>query len=191
MNRIVHWSLGIGLAAGLGLSGVAAAAQQPPPPTQKPPAQKPPADTPQKAPTADAKFLQECTADGLAEIQLADLAASKSASADVKALAAKIKADHTAANDRLRSLASTKQVTLSSALPAAHKSPEDRLSKLEGAAFDRAYLDAMIRDHQKAISTFQGRTKSSDAEIKAFATDTLPALQDHLRQAQALRKQVK
>ncbi len=171
MTRMIRWSLALGLAAGLASTGLMA--QQP-----------------QKMSGGDARFLQDVAADGQAEVQLADLAASKAASADVKAFAAKLKADHSKANERLKTIASAKLVSLPTSLPSSQRNTEARLNKLEGAAFDKAYLDEMVRDHQRAINTFTGKTRSSDPEVKAFAEDTLPSLQSHLAQAQELRRQI-
>jgi putative membrane protein len=64
----------------------------------------------------------------------------------------------------------------------------DRLSKLAGAAFDVAYMRDMVKDHTSDISEFQQEAKSgTDEKLKSFASDTLPTLQDHLKQAQQIR----
>jgi len=56
--------------------------------------------------------------------------------------------------------------------------------KLQGAAFDRAYMDAMVKDHETDVREFQTESKSgSDPEIKAWAAKTLPTLEEHLRVA--------
>jgi predicted outer membrane protein len=49
-----------------------------------------------------------------------------------------------------------------------------KLGKLEGAAFDRAYVDDQIRDHEKTIALFEREAKTGkEAELKAFAEKTL------------------
>ncbi len=53
-----------------------------------------------------------------------------------------------------------------------------RLSALSGAAFDRAYMDDMVKDHQEDVAEFQREANGgSDADVKAFAAKTLPTLQ--------------
>jgi len=157
---------------------------------QKP--QTPPASqTAEDAAQPEASFVATAHADGEAEIALADLAATRSQSAGVKALASKIKSDHQQAGEQLKQLAAQKNVTLSSTLSPAHKNTMNRLGKLSGAAFDRAYVSAMVTDHQKAIAEFTKTGKGADADIKAFAARTLPALREHLRHAQELQKKGK
>ena len=138
----------------------------------------------------DATFLQRAARDGMAEVELAELAQSKATNADVKALAAKIKNDHTNANEELKTLAAKKNVTLPSGPDQTQNSEKDRFSKMD-TSFDRNYVSAMVTDHRRAVATFTARTKSTDADVKAFAEKTLPALKEHLQRAEALQKTVK
>ena len=57
--------------------------------------------------------------------------------------------DHGKANDELKSLAQNKNITLPTDLDAKDKALHDRLAKLSGAAFDRAYMQAMLTDHRR------------------------------------------
>jgi putative membrane protein len=62
---------------------------------------------------------------------------------------------------------------------------KDKLSGLSGADFDKTYMQAMVKDHQKDINEFQKEANNgSNADLKAFAAQTLPTLQEHLRMAQ-------
>jgi predicted outer membrane protein len=68
-----------------------------------------------------------------------------------------------------------------------HQAVMDRLSKLSGAEFDREYMRAMVKDHSDAVEMFQREsTRGKDAEVKAWATSTLPTIQEHLRLAREL-----
>lgn len=67
-----------------------------------------------------------------------------------------------------------------------------RLSKETGREFDAEFLETAVEDHKDAINLFEKAGKdSSDAEISAFANKHLPALRDHLMQAQTLAKTMK
>ena len=67
---------------------------------------------------------------------------------------------------------------------------KDRLSKLSGPEFDRAYMTAMLSDHRKDVNEFKMEsTSGKDPDVKAFASKTLPTLEDHLRQIEGLQKQ--
>lgn len=184
-------------------AGARQATSQTPP--QTPPKVNPqttPRPTPQTTPkpaggaasklaAADATFLKDAANDGMAEVALADVAQSKATNSEVKALAAKIKDDHTKANQELKSLAASKNVTLPEAPDKQHTMTNDRLSKADAKTFDRSYVNAMVTDHRKAVATFTAKTKSADADVKAFAEKTLPALKDHLQRAEALQKTLK
>jgi putative membrane protein len=61
----------------------------------------------------------------------------------------------------------------------------DKLAKLQGAAFDRAYAREMVSDHKKDIGEFERASNNLlDTDLKAWATRTLPNLREHLRTAQ-------
>jgi len=120
----------------------------------------------------------------MAEVQLAEIAASKAQRDDVKALAKMIKEDHEQANQELKSLASSKQVTLPTAISAAKKATVAKMENLSGAAFDRAYVADMVKDHRTDIAKFKKHTSDADADVAAFVTKTLPALEKHLAAAE-------
>jgi len=93
--------------------------------------------------------------------------------------------DHSKANDDLKALSSKKGMTPPSGLDGASQATKDKLSRLNGADFDHAYMQDMVKDHQKDIAEFQKEADhGSDPDVKAFASKTLPTLQDHLRMAQ-------
>ncbi|PYV89048.1 MAG: hypothetical protein DMG90_12705 [Acidobacteria bacterium] len=95
--------------------------------------------------------------------------------------------DHSKANDQLKQLASSKGIDVPSELNAKDKATKERLSKLSGEQFDRAYMQDMVKDHTKDVSEFQHESKSGkDSEIKNFASQTLPTLQEHLTQAKTV-----
>ena len=121
------------------------------------------------------------------EVELGKIAARQAANADVKAFASRMVTDHTKANDEMMALAKKKSITVPSQVPPMHKTDIDRLSKMTGASFDRAYIEGMVADHEKTVALFQTEAKSgADADIKAWAAKTLPALQEHLKMVKEL-----
>jgi putative membrane protein len=181
-------------------SAIIAAPQATPPrstPETRPPAQDPAthtADKPHTDPaagsaTADTAFVKKAADGGLAEVAMAKLAQEKAESAEVKAYAQKLEKDHTQANTELKQVASQKNITLPTAPSKMHQAKHDKLSKLSGAAFDKAYVAAMLEDHQKDVREFQREASSgTDSDVKAFAAKTLPTLKDHLQEVQDLSK---
>jgi putative membrane protein len=141
--------------------------------------------------SSDQKFVKEAAQGGLAEVELGKLAQDKGSSEQVKSFGKRMVDDHGKANDELQTLAKNKNITLPNDLDAKDKALKDRLSKLSGAQFDRAYMSAMLRDHRKDISEFRTESNSGhDPDVKAFAAKTLPTLEDHLKLAQQTEKAV-
>ncbi len=135
-------------------------------------------------PAADSGFMVKAGGDGMAEVELGRLAAERASSSDVKAFAQMMVDDHSKANGELTSLAGQKSVTLpTEPLPPA-KAAKDHLSTLSGAAFDKAYMDHMVKDHEKAVALFTKEASAGkDPDTKSWAEKTLPTLQQHLAKA--------
>jgi putative membrane protein len=141
------------------------------------------------ADSATVMFMTKAASGGMMEVQLGQLAQQQAQSQRVKDFGAMMVRDHGKANDELKSLASGKNVTLSDSLMAEHKHHVSELQNKKGAAFDRAYMSMMVKDHQKDIQEFEKASNNlSDGEIKAFATRTLPTLKAHLDSATAINK---
>jgi putative membrane protein len=135
----------------------------------------------------DDTFMRTAAMDGLAEVEHGKLAAQNAASSDVKQFGQRMVDEHGKGNAELKNLAAKKNVTLPTELDAKHKAMQDKLSKLNGTAFDSAYMAHMVSAHKEAVSLFEREAKSGkDADTKAFAAKTLPTLQQHLKMAQDL-----
>jgi putative membrane protein len=99
--------------------------------------------------------------------------------------------DHTKANDELKTIAQNKSITLPSSIDAKHKAVADKLSKLSGDAFDRAYMQEMVNGHRAVANEFRTESKSGkDSDVKAWAAKTLPTVEEHLKEAESANKVV-
>jgi putative membrane protein len=137
--------------------------------------------------SADAKFAMKAAQGGLAEVQLGQLAAQKASNPDVKAFGQMMVDDHTKANDQLKSVAGQENITLPATLDGKDQALMTKLQGLSGADFDKAYIKAMVKDHQQDVKEFQKEAdKGKDPQIKNFASATLSTLQKHLSRAQQL-----
>ena len=134
----------------------------------------------------EVSFLQKAAEGGKMEVELGNLALQRASNADVKTFAQRMVDDHTKANQQLEELASRKGITLKEREGAAAKQTMAKLSKLSGEAFDREYAKDMVKDHEKDVAEFRAATKLRDPDIKEFATQTLPTLQEHLEMAKKL-----
>ena len=72
-----------------------------------------------------------------------------------------------------------------------HQATRDHLAKLNGAAFDKAYMQHMVTDHTKDVQAFEHEAKmGKDPDVKAWAGQVLPTLEDHLKQAKQVASAV-
>jgi putative membrane protein len=140
----------------------------------------------------DKNFVHEAAIGGMAEVELGKLAQQKAQSADVKQFGQRMEQDHSAANEQLMSVASSKNIDMPKQLDREHRQLRDKLAKANGAQFDREYMQAMVKDHKKDIKEFEKEAKSGkDADIKNFAQSTLPTLQQHLQMAQDIERNMR
>ena len=144
-----------------------------------------------QAAAADAMFIRTAAMDGMAEVEHGRLAAQQATHDEVKQFGQRMVDDHSKAGDELKGLASQKNVTLPAGLDAKHQAMQDKLSKMKGAAFDRAYMAHMVTAHQQAVALFQKEASGGkDADAKAWAAKTLPTLQEHLKMARGINAKV-
>jgi putative membrane protein len=135
----------------------------------------------------DHDFIMDAAMGGMMEVELGRIAAQKGMSDSVKQFGQRMVDDHSKANEELMSLASSKGMTLPTALDEKHQKDVTKLSAMSGAEFDRAYSKMMLSDHTKDVKEFEKQsTKGGDPDLKAFASKTLPTLQEHLQMARNL-----
>jgi putative membrane protein len=145
-----------------------------------------------KLSSGDSDFIKEAAQGGMMEVQLGKAAQDKASNEKVKEFGKRMEQDHSKANDELKKIASDKGVQLSSDLDKKHKSKMDKLTKLSGAEFDRQYMRDMVSDHKDDIKKFQNEAdKGKDADLKKFASQTLPTLKEHLQLAESTADAVK
>jgi putative membrane protein len=137
--------------------------------------------------SADEKFVKEAAQGGQAEVELGRLATTKASRPDVKQFGQRMVDDHSKANMQLMDIVRRKNLSVATELSGKHKSEYDRLSKLSGTEFDRAYVKLMVDDHKKDVSDFEKQASSAkDPDVRSFASETLPTLQQHLSMVERL-----
>jgi predicted outer membrane protein len=125
---------------------------------------------------------------GNAEVQLGQLAVEHAASEDVKSFAQTMVKAHAQGNEELKRLASELNVQVPAPLDAEHKALVDTLSKLQGAEFDREFMSAMVRGHQRVADALHARV-GPEQTTRALPS-TLPADPAGLQAASAPRETV-
>ena len=140
----------------------------------------------------DTDFMTKAAQGGMAEVEIGKLAATKAQSPEVRQFAQKMVADHTKANDELKVLAGEKNFSMPVRLNAKHQSVIDRLNGLSGAEFDKAYVEAMVADHEETVALFKSEAEvGKDADVKGWAGKTLPNLQMHLEMIKGIQSKMK
>jgi len=128
----------------------------------------------------DSHFAMTAASGGMTEVALGKMASEKASSQAVKDFGQKMVDDHTKANGELKTIATSKNMTLPTAPNAKDQATIDKMSALSGAAFDKAYIRDMVMDHKNDVALFTKEANSgSDSDLKGFASKTLPTLQDH------------
>ena len=141
---------------------------------------------------ADASFIKEAAQGGMMEVELGKTAQEKASDEKVKEFGKRMEQDHSKANDELKKIALDKGIQLPAGLDKQNEAKVDKLTKLSGANFDRQYMQAMVSDHKQDIKEFQNEaSKGKDADVKKFASETLPTLKEHLQLAESTAKDVK
>jgi putative membrane protein len=136
------------------------------------------------------QFLEQAARAGTAEVKLGAMATERATSPEVQQFGQRMATDHTKANQELMAVAKAKDISVSTELDAQHQEAAEALSQMQGSDFDRAFMRHMVVDHDKAVQLFSTAShESEDTDIKAFATKTLPTLQEHLRMARQLVQQ--
>ena len=140
---------------------------------------------------SDTQFAKKAAEGGMAEVKMGQLAQQKGTADSVKKFGARMVEDHTKAGGELKGVAAQEKITLPEDMNAKDKATYDMLSKLSGAAFDRAYARYMVRDHEEDVAEFSKEANSGhNPAVKDFATQNLPTLQDHLKEAKEMRQNV-
>jgi putative membrane protein len=135
--------------------------------------------------TQDRLFARLTAAGGRAEVEFGQFAEQKAGNPRVKEFARRMVQDHQKANEQLADLAKQANIALPGELDPDHKAVRAELEKLSGGAFDVAYMQGQVVDHQKTASLLQYEISfGQDADLQRFAAATLPAVLAHLQMAQ-------
>src|SRR5215470_1239439 len=139
---------------------------------------------------SDRNFILKAAKGGEEEVELGRLAQEKASSDAVKQFGQRMVEDHGSANKELMDLAANKNVPLNDKAP--KKDPAlDKLSKLQGQAFDREYVKAMVKDHKQDVAEFRRMHSGAvDPNLKAWIDNTLPTLEDHLKTIEGIQAQM-
>jgi putative membrane protein len=140
-------------------------------------------------PMADRDFVKEALQGGMAEVQMGQLALQKSSNEDIKQFAQRMVTDHTKMGDQMKPIALQLGVKEPTDLSKKDKSTIAKLQNLDGDAFDKAYVQTMLKDHKHDQAAFrQAADKAADPNVKQAATQGEAVISDHLQHIQQIAK---
>ena len=140
------------------------------------------------ASATDTAFIKKAADGGMTEVELGKVAEKNGQKENVKSFGTQMVKDHGKANDDLKSIAATMNVTLPAKVSAQHQAKIDKMSKMSGDAFDAAYVKGMVEDHQKTVADFEKASSTvKNADLKKFIDDTLPVIKGHLKMVKEMQ----
>ncbi len=142
--------------------------------------------------SADREFVEKAARTGMAEVQLATNVSNRAQTQEVRSFAQQMLTDHNRSNQELTALAAQKGIDPPADVTPEHKALDEQLAKLTGPALDRAYMEAMVKDHEKAAAEFEAAAQQlTDPDLKAWAAKNVPVLHDHHHKAQDILNTLK
>jgi putative membrane protein len=139
----------------------------------------------------DTEFAVKAADGGMLEVKLGELAQTKGTSPAVKDLGRMLVKDHGKANEELKALAQTKNITLPATLSEKCEKEYNDLAAKNGQDFDDAFTDYMVKDHKKDVDAFKKEAeKGEDPDIKSWAAGKVSTLEHHLSMAESADKAV-
>jgi len=137
--------------------------------------------------SGDSSFARQACQASAAEIEIGKMAALNTRNKAIRKFAQVLSDDHASAEKELSTLFARKQMPPEAEFAEGFQHSVQRLAELKGGAFDAAFKQQVIEDHEKAISLFERQAEQgTDPDLKAFAERRLPQLQEHLAMARLL-----
>ena len=138
-----------------------------------------------------ADFVTKAASGGMLEVQLGQLAQQNAKSQRVKDFGNMMVTDHSKANEELKSLAASNNITISPTLLPPHQQHIAMMRQMKGTDFDKQYMYMMVNDHKEDIDEFKNEANNTNNDVfKYFASKTLPTLQKHLDSAQVIHSKM-
>lgn len=167
------------------------ATQNPPVATQNPPVTSQYPQGNQSDVNADMPFIRQAASSNLMETRLGQIASNRATNAAVKQFAQRMVTDHVNLQNQLTATATASGNTFTPSMDSWHEREANRVERLSGADFDRAYMSLMIQAHQDDVNQFQSQSRSArSAQVRNLAAGSLPVLQQHLSLAVQVGSQV-
>ena len=140
-----------------------------------------------------AAFVRVAATSDLYEMEASRLAEQRAQNEQLKRFAERMLRDHGKTTGELKGMLGQLQGVSAQQMPTRldqqHETLMQQLQGAQGAEFDRLYAQQQVQSHQAAVDLFRAYAQSGDDEqLKRWASQTLPSLEEHLREAQQLQR---
>jgi putative membrane protein len=170
-------------------------AQQTPSPQNQPPrgtaSFEPPPSLAEDAPLTAQTFVIRAAIANMMEIDLADLALSRSHDAGLQAYARKMRDEHWRAQEKLRAVAGDAKIAMPAMADKKHQDLKDALKRAPPDEFDAGYVKAIVAGHDEAVALFDAAANSKTSALpesfQRYASEMLPIIRSHRDAAYALQ----
>lgn len=119
-----------------------------------------------------------------AELQLSQQAQQKAKSDQVKQIAQRMVQDHQKMGQMLEPVAQQMNLQVPKSLPSLKQQQLQAMTSLEAEQFDKKYIAHLHMAHARDVASFQAASQMDQEQVKQFATQHLPMLQQHKQQVQ-------
>ncbi|MEJ6022534.1 DUF4142 domain-containing protein [Ramlibacter sp. PS4R-6] len=133
------------------------------------------------------RFLKDAAAGGRFELDASKLALSRSSDARVRSLAATLVNHHSGTQPRLQQMLSARSMA-PPMLSNDQRKALNRLGKLQGAKFDREWMDAVgLRSQQEGVVAYERAAQAArDPALRSWVEQVLPTLRWQLQAAERI-----
>lgn len=139
----------------------------------------------------DQQFAKDAAAGNMLEVRLGEIAGDQAEDQQVKDLAKRMVDDHQSASDTLMQTARSLNIDIPQSLPDEEQQTLNRFEQMQGQEFDREYIRFMVEDHDKEVDAYRTQAEQGqNQDLKQYAEDTLPTLEEHLKQARQIGQQM-
>ena len=136
----------------------------------------------------DREFVENAAESGYAEVATGK-AAAKSDNQAIRDFGNQMVDEHSKMNEELASIAKQKGLTPPTTADLASKAKNALMNVLPGKTFDKQYVSSQLNDHQETLQLMQNEAQSGqDPDLKAFAQKSVPMIQKHIDELQALKQ---
>jgi putative membrane protein len=137
--------------------------------------------------TSDIQFVMKASMANFTEITLGQVAADSAEDASIAQYGALMVSEHTAAQQRLQTVATSLGINLNATMDQQHQLLLDSLLTLKGSSFDSVYIHSQVRDHESAIDFFKQQSAHGlQRDIKSYVWEVLPQVVMHFQSATTL-----